>query len=122
MTLETLQGLTEIGGYNIVRDKPSDMSWEDFDKTRNEFPINITERLNTISFKIQQGPVKEVGVNGCQVDTLIDAAKIILAGLNVKFPCRENSLAITKLDEALLWLGARKKDRGQRGVEGKSEA
>ena len=39
--------------------------------------------------------------------------------LNSKFPCRENSLAITKLDESLLWLNKRTADRLKRGVEGK---
>jgi len=33
-------------------------------------------------------------------------------------PCRENSIVITKLDEALLWLGKRKAYREKRGVEG----
>jgi len=35
-----------------------------------------------------------------------------------QFPCRENSIVVTKLDEALLWLGKRKADREKRGVEG----
>lgn len=39
--------------------------------------------------------------------------------LNAAFPCRENSIAITKLDEALLWLNKRTADRKARGVEGK---
>lgn len=39
--------------------------------------------------------------------------------LQSKFPCRENALAITKLDEALLWLNKRTQDRLKRGVEGK---
>ena len=38
--------------------------------------------------------------------------------LNAKFPCRENSIAITKLDEALLWLNKRTTDRKTRQVEG----
>jgi hypothetical protein len=41
--------------------------------------------------------------------------------LNKKFPCRENSIAITKLDEALLWLNKRTEDRKKRKVEGKNE-
>jgi hypothetical protein len=118
MALETLKGINKIDGFNIVRKKSPDMSWDDFDKLRNEYPINITERMNTISFKIQNGPVKENGLNGCQVDTVIAAAKIVLEGLNKNFPCRENAIAITKLDEALLWLKVRKADREQRGVEG----
>jgi hypothetical protein len=118
MALETLQGIEQIGGFKIVRVKPPEMSWDDFDKTRDEFPINITERMNTISFKIQNGPIKEVGVNGCQVDTLIEAAKLIIEGLNKQYPCRENSMIITKLDEALLWSVKRKLDREKRQVEG----
>jgi hypothetical protein len=39
--------------------------------------------------------------------------------LQDKFPCRENAMAITKLDEALMWLNKRTTDRIQRGVEGK---
>jgi len=35
-----------------------------------------------------------------------------------KFRCRENSMAITKLDEALMWLEKRTADRISRGVEG----
>lgn len=45
----------------------------------------------------------------------------MLQGLNEKIPCRENSLAITKLEEALHWLEARTKNRKAAGVEGTSE-
>lgn len=39
--------------------------------------------------------------------------------LNEKdFKCRENSLAITKLEEALMWLNRRTENRVDRGVEG----
>lgn len=39
--------------------------------------------------------------------------------LQDKFPCRENALAITKMEEALMWLEKRTADRKNRGVEGK---
>lgn len=35
------------------------------------------------------------------------------------FPCRENALVITKLEESLMWLNKRTSDRLKRGVEGK---
>lgn len=38
--------------------------------------------------------------------------------LNEKFPSREGSLAITKMEEALHWLQARVKERMDRGVMG----
>lgn len=39
--------------------------------------------------------------------------------LQNKFACRENALAITKLEEALMWLEKRTADRKIRNVEGK---
>ena len=68
--------------------------------------------------KIQLEPIKEVGVNGCQIDEVIVFAKSFIQGLNDIFPCRENSLAITKLEEAEMWLQRRKEDREERGIEG----
>jgi len=74
-----------------------------------------------VTFVGQRGPVREVGVNGCQVDDLITFALGTIQTFNKKFPCRENSLAITKLEEALHWLEARKRDRVVRGVEGRDK-
>jgi len=42
-----------------------------------------------------------------------------LNGLQGKFPCRENAIAITHIETALLWLNKRTADRVKRGVEGK---
>jgi len=38
--------------------------------------------------------------------------------LNAKFPCRENFIVITKLEESLMWLEKRTADRVKRNVEG----
>lgn len=38
--------------------------------------------------------------------------------LNTKFPCRENSIVITKLEESLMWLQHRTALRKDQGVEG----
>lgn len=40
--------------------------------------------------------------------------------LNNKFPCRENAIAITHIETALLWLNKRTADRVKRNVEGKN--
>ncbi len=42
--------------------------------------------------------------------------------LQSKFPCRENALVITKLEESLMWLEKRTSERKQRGVEGRQIA
>lgn len=77
---------------------------------------------STVKFTIQSGPVKEYGVNGCQIDDVIQWAKSKIEEFSKAFPSRENSVVVTKLDEALLWLMKRKLDREKRGVEGKSAA
>lgn len=46
---------------------------------------------------------------------LIDRMKYLQA----KFPCRENAIVITKLEESLMWLEKRTADRKARNVEGK---
>lgn len=135
MALDTLRGVEEIGGFKVVvmdelREKyperfnesgAMDYAWFEKDIRPTSF-IYVRNDKHSLSFTIQNGPVKEVGVTGCQVDTVIETAKIILEGLNKQFPCRENSLAVTKLDEALHWLAARKVNREKRGVEGTSKA
>lgn len=72
--------------------------------------------------RFQKGPVQDTEVNGCQNEDLlaivIDRLQHFQEG---DFACRENALALTKLQEALHWLEARTKDRVERGVEGMSK-
>jgi len=59
---------------------------------------------------------------GAFVETVIRAALQRLLFYNEgKFRCRENSLAITHLEEALHWLWARREDREARQVQGLHE-
>ena len=70
----------------------------------------------------QKGPIKENSVNGCHNEDLIAIVIDRLQCLNQgDFACRENSIAITKLEEALLWLNKRTQDRIARNVEGTSQ-
>ena len=59
---------------------------------------------------------------GAHLEEVIEAC---IARLNFfqssKFNCRENALAISKLQEALHWLGERTRQREARGVEGTYE-
>lgn len=72
--------------------------------------------------KFQKGPIKENGVNGCHNEDLIAIVIDRLQCLNQgDFACRENSIAITKLEEALLWLNKRTQDRIARNVDGTSQ-
>lgn len=49
------------------------------------------------------------------LEMMIDRMKYLQA----KFPCKENACCITHLEEALMWLEKRTKDRIARNVEGK---
>lgn len=82
----------------------------------HQYQILAGISVHTLLF--QMGPIKEAGVNGITNEALLAILVHRLQFLNGKFPCRENSLAITKLQEAQMWLEHRTKDRQQRGVEG----
>lgn len=84
--------------------------------------IEVCRSNNSITFRIQKGPIKENGVNGCQIDTIISVARQILMGLNKKFSSPENDRAIDHLGAALSALKERKADRENRGVEGFNKA
>jgi hypothetical protein len=71
------------------------------------------------SVHFQEGPIKENGVNGVCDEDLIAMVICRLEHFNQsEFRCRDNSNAITKLEEALLWLRKRTMAREKRGVEG----
>ena len=73
--------------------------------------------------KFQFGPVGEVGVNGCTIEDVIDVLVTRLEGFQRgPFRCRENALAITKLEEAKHWLLERTRKRQAQGVEGTNAA
>lgn len=60
--------------------------------------------------------------NGTTIEQMLTVCIARLNSLNEKFQCRENSLAITKMEEACMWLNARTSDRIKRGVEGTHQA
>ena len=126
MALETMKETKEINGAKILQERvlndDGTINWPATDEARKECPIFVDHDVNMISFRIQNGPIKEVGKNGCQVEDVIAVAKHIIEKLNANFPCRENSMIITKLDEAIMWSKKRTDDREARNVEGKSEA
>lgn len=73
--------------------------------------------VTRISF--QNGPIAEAGVNGLTQEALIaiccDRLRAFQAG---PYACRDNAVALTKLEEAQMWLQRRTLERMRRGVEG----
>ena len=76
---------------------------------------------STQEIRFQDGPIGECGANGSTQEVLIaiclDRLRSFQQG---EFGCRENALAITKLEEAQHWLFHRTRARMERGVEGRS--
>lgn len=73
---------------------------------------------------IHKEPISE---GSCELQTVSDGTtneEVIEALINrlyflqSKFSCKENAYAITKLEEALMWLNKRTSDRVNRDVEG----
>ncbi len=94
-----------------------------------------------LQLDFQNGPIKEVGSNGFTNEALIAVVidrlrgfqhkRIVQAGSDTptvklgfdfnsrgQYACRENAVALTHLEDALMWLQKRTRDRLARGVEG----
>lgn len=69
----------------------------------------------------QSGGTATTPKNGAYLEEVLAVVYAQLRNLNKEFPCRENSLALTKIEEAVLWLASRKAEREQRNVYGKDE-
>lgn len=67
----------------------------------------------------QNGGLKEVGPNGITDQALLAITLDRMRGFNDgPYRCRENSIIITKLEEAMMWMEKRSNDRSRRNVEG----
>ena len=70
----------------------------------------------------QNGPIAEVGINGISNEALLAIVEDRLQGFQSgEFACREYDLALTKIQEAMMWLHKRTRDRMARGVEGTNQ-
>lgn len=76
-------------------------------------------RINNVEIRFQNGPIAEAGANGVSgealMSVLIHRLRCFQAG---PFACRENALALTNLEQSLMWLQKRTHDRIARNVEG----
>lgn len=67
----------------------------------------------------QKGLIKEVGINGVTNEALLAIVIDRLRGFqDGQFKCRDNAVALTHIEEALMWLQRRTRARMVRGVEG----
>jgi hypothetical protein len=92
-----------------------------FDTTNN--PSELRQPgYQAVDLLFQNGPIKEVGVNGLTHEVLLAViADRLRAFQKGAYACRENALALTKIEEAQHWLAHRTRAREARGVEGTHE-
>lgn len=92
---------------------------EGFDATSNASNHNVGHPPRVAMVLFQNGPINEVGVNGVTQEALLaivaDRLRSFQAG---PYSCRENAIALTKIEEAMHWLQQRTIARMRRGVEG----
>lgn len=105
----TKQKVNENGNLEII---------QEFSKPNDFVEING----NKITFTIQNGIVSENGINGIQARDLIVYSLELIKSLNEEFSSRENTLTITKLEEAIAFQDLRTINRIKRNVEGKNQA
>lgn len=95
----------------------------DFDLAPSYFEVCKSENdevLNAVKF--QNGAIKESGVNGVMNEDLIAMViRRLECFQQTQFKCCENAVAITKLEEALMWLRKRTNGRELKGIEGTHE-
>lgn len=74
---------------------------------------------NCLTIDFQNGPIKEVGVNGVSNEALLAIVADRLEGFQFgPFACAENKLALDLLQDAMTALASRTRNRLARGVEG----
>ena len=112
---------------SLCTTKYTEVHCEDYSEQKynapHHFSVREVETGEVVAMvDFQEGPIKEVGVNGANNEDLI---LMVLSRLQsfqqTNFACRENEMAITKLEEALMWLRKRTQDREARNVEGTSK-
>ena len=90
-------------------------------RTNATAPEHIHAQGDEIVILFQNGPIAEggVGVNGVTHEALLAILAHRLRGFQAgPYACRENALALTKIEEAQHWLQHRTRARMARGVEG----
>ena len=119
-TIDTFKGNEANKGIEIEAD----------DKAEGGASHNYTIHYDTgggymgaNGIQFQKGAIKEVGHNGITDEALLSILIDRLRGFQSgPFSCRENALALTKLEEGMHWLNERTRDRVKRGVEGVAKA
>lgn len=81
----------------------------------------VTENIEQTAIKFQKGPISESGVNGISIEALLAIVEDRLKGFQSgEHACLENQIALSRVQDAILMLHFRTRERLLREVEGTS--
>lgn len=103
----------EIVDMSVLKEENPDkfeasgaMNWKWFEaEIRPNKYIYYRPDKHSISFTMQSQIDQ---INGCTISAVIETAKLMLEAINHTHRCREISTAITKIEEALMWINKRR--------------
>ncbi len=118
LTSHIVNGLNEALFINVLDEPGSGGANHLYEIGRN--PAGVNSQVCLVRF--QNGPIGESGVNGISNEALLAIVEDRMLGFQSgQYACRENAVALTKIQEAMMWLQKRTRDRVTRGVEGTSK-
>ncbi len=106
--------------YNAEKDLGTIRMLPGATRDGDESPPGLV-KMSPWNIQFQHGTIPENDVNGVTNEAVLDLLAMRLRALQVRFPCRENALAITNIETARMWLQERTRVRVDQGVEGKHE-
>lgn len=121
LTSHKVNGLNEVLTIHVLDEPGQGNACHAYAITTPNQPLKQELANPSVNCQIdfQNGPIQEAGVNGISNEALLAIVEDRLLGFQSgNFPCRENALALTKLQEATMWLHKRTRRRMARGVEG----
>ena len=114
--------MDEYGNIIDSSHKYTDVTSDDYigpGKAHHYYSIRDKEGSEFLRVMFQDGHILTAGVNGVMDENLLAIVVDRLRGFQSgPYACRENALALTKLEESLMWLRERTREREARGVEG----
>lgn len=122
LTSHKVAGLNEALRIEVLDEPGQGNACHEYAIRFNRETVGAIVVPTTVEVNFQNGPIQEVGVNGLSNEALLAIVEDRLIGFQSgQYACRENALALTKLQEAMMWLQKRTRDRIARGVEGTNQ-
>lgn len=121
--LNTIQKRNHLNHVYTVDEKGAGNAHHAYAVMRSEVSSDdlLAQEENQVAFiQFQHGPRNEPGsVNGVSTMDLLEICRNQLACFQTgEYATRDNAMALTSVENALLWLNKRSEDRSDRGVLG----